>query len=365
MNTWDQTAKYSGDRIRLFTTQDDQISLVRKITAMNETIGALRSELNTMRKKMEKCSSINVGSTESFSSMPTKSNDSTKPKSPLVASLASAKNANADQQLMLGGNNPPPGIDRQSKDYWNWYRIGDGIKQMPKTAGCETYPDSILCDYLKQTDKKYNMRVLKNVVEARTRARLQHQENSLDSNPDVARSAGIIPERDAIVVHLRLGDGLCAQEDPHEDAGHCVRKDLVRDGPRDCWHNAGDCFKEANYAHPQEWYKGVIQALKHQNATAPRKLYVVSESAHWTRTRIDPRNGNFSIDDTYRDNFMRYMKQQGFDVYLYQSGEGTPDDDFIFMCMAHTFVQAGGGFSRLVAQIVRARGNEVLVPAPP
>ena len=41
-----------------------------------------------------------------------------------------------------------------------------------------------------------------------------------------------------------------------------------------------------------------------------------------------------------------------------------PDDDFAFMARAARFVPAGGGFSRLVAALVRRFGGAVLEPPP-
>lgn len=40
--------------------------------------------------------------------------------------------------------------------------------------------------------------------------------------------------------------------------------------------------------------------------------------------------------------------------------ESLPDDDFAYMCNAKTFVQAGGGFSSLIAEVVKKRGNLVI-----
>ena len=39
-----------------------------------------------------------------------------------------------------------------------------------------------------------------------------------------------------------------------------------------------------------------------------------------------------------------------------------PDDDFLFMCNSKTFIKSGGGFSRIISQIVKSNGGKIYDP---
>jgi hypothetical protein len=55
---------------------------------------------------------------------------------------------------------------------------------------------------------------------------------------------------------------------------------------------------------------------------------------------------------------MQCLKSLGYVVEV--RGMSLPDDDFAHMCNAKTFVQTGGGFSSLIAEVVKKRGNLVI-----
>jgi hypothetical protein len=217
---------------------------------------------------------------------------------------------------------------------WNRYRIGDAIKFVPGAAGCERYPDSIVCDYLQQTTRPMNIEVLRQVVRNRSQN-------------------ATIPHPSDIVVHLRLGDGLCAEKDPQ-----CQLRN--QSTTPDCWHYEQDCFRNSKqklYAYPKEWYIRVVKELRY--TTSARSMQVVSDSSHWTRSR-DPRGKNQSHDDLYRQQFSSFMKEHGFHVNF--QGKGTPDQDFIYLCYAKVFVKGGGGYSGLVAELVTSNDGIVITP---
>ena len=160
-----------------------------------------------------------------------------------------------------------------------------------------------------------------------------------------------VPAADEIVVHLRLGDGLCAQYDPQ-----CRGNDT---SPPNCWENDADCWidggGELQYTYSKLWYMDLYSVLP------PRQhVIIVSDTEHWTRC-ADPRRGDRTHDNAYKRSVVHFFKKLGNPVTLRETT--TPDEDFIFMCGASTFIASGGGFSELVSAVVRIRGGNVLNPA--
>eukprot|EP00457_Paulinella_chromatophora_P009616 gb/GEZN01009687.1/.p1 GENE.gb/GEZN01009687.1/~~gb/GEZN01009687.1/.p1 ORF type:complete len:382 (-),score=24.28 gb/GEZN01009687.1/:158-1177(-) len=229
------------------------------------------------------------------------------------------------KNITLGASSPASALSSS----WNKYRIGDGINFYPGTPGCDQFVKSIVCAYQNQTRTKENLTVLVRILDA--------------------RSEYEVPPKSAAVLHLRLGDGLCAQHDTVCRGG--------RMGTPDCWHDDADCFRFGGtvYAYSQRWYEAVACAL-----TPNQTIIIISNHLHWTRT-VDVRHGNYPIDEAYLGNVVDFFLVRGFDVEMRVNF--LPDDDFAYMCGSQTFVQGGGGFSKLVASVVAARGGRVLTPS--
>lgn len=219
-------------------------------------------------------------------------------------------------------------------DQWVAYRIGDGIGQRADAPGCETYPSSLVCAYRRETDTENNITALLEVL-----SRFNASPNTLSP--------------DTVAVHLRLGDGLCAQVDPQcraetESAPNCWERD------QDCWYDPDSMTKQ--YAYSKRWYAQVVSELQAMRA---KNVVVFANKQHWTRT-VDPRS-NYDTDDKYIDSFVTFFRVAGFEVSVHQTA--TPDEDFVLLCSARTFVQGGGGFSALVASVIESRRGRVIVPA--
>jgi hypothetical protein len=156
------------------------------------------------------------------------------------------------------------------------------------------------------------------------------------------------------LVHLRLGDGLCAQHDPK-----C--RGQRTDFPN-CWENDEDCFVNPDsvtkqYAYSSRWYGNVFILLESLNV---RHIIIFGDKYHWTRTP-DPRKGKYSIDDTYVAHVAEALRIRSFSVTVREPT--SPDEDFVRLGSAKIFVQGGGGYSTLIASVVRARGGIVLQPS--
>ena len=214
---------------------------------------------------------------------------------------------------------------------WNDYRIGDGIAFQYGAPGCERYPKSIVCDYTRETKEPNDISSLIHVLG-------KYSEQLGDG---------------LAALHVRLGDGLCAQIDP------TCREDMKT--IPDCWNDDGDCWSDPSsvtkqYAYSRLWYESVVFDLKMTNVSA---LVIVGDKYHWTRTP-DPRKGDYSVDDSYLSKLSSFFVSHGFEVCV-KEGE-PPDTDFALLCSARVFVQGGGGYSALVAEVVRQRGGVVLTP---
>ena len=76
-----------------------------------------------------------------------------------------------------------------------------------------------------------------------------------------------------------------------------------------------------------------------------RHVIIVSDAEHGTPC-VDPRRG---------ENFFEKLGHPET-----QKQMSTPDEDFVFMCGARTFIASGGGFSKLVSSVVRLRGGNAM-----
>ena len=217
---------------------------------------------------------------------------------------------------------------------WNDYRIGDGVALRPDAPGCDQYPDSIVCAYQKYSSEPNNITALLRVLDA-----YRTQQSTMSAN--------------AIVVHVRLGDGLCAQFD------QLCRGDKTH--TPNCWEDDSDCWFDPQsstkqYAFSERWYENVMLDLS--TYRGQRAVFILGDKHHWTRTP-DPRK-DYSVDDAYLENVKIFFRSLFQCVHILEAGD--PDEDFALMCSARTFVQGGGGYSALIAQVIEARGGTVFKP---
>ena len=229
-------------------------------------------------------------------------------------------------------------------EHWTKYRIGDGISRYPDTPGCEEFPNSVVCMYLSETDEANDIQTLVGVLDKAT-----WLEPALDMNK-------------IALVHVRLGDGLCAQIDPP-----CRG---AKQTEPNCWEDDSDCWQDPNsetkqYAFSKMWYYPVLQELR--DALEPDgRVLILGDKRHWTRSK-DPRHGNFSVDEMYLENIAAFLGEE-LDIGTSQIeilDAGLPDEDFALLCSSKVFVQGGGGFSKLIAQVVIFRGGKVISPRRP
>lgn len=245
---------------------------------------------------------------------------------------------------------------------WNDYEIGDGIKRLWKYKGsrryevCERWPDSLLCEYFTRTDQANDISVLADIVD---------QWNNTDASHGSSANKNK-PSRNITVLHLRLGDGLCGKYDlgSQWDATRCKGAKVGVDTARipNCWENDTDCYvgrEGVFYAYPKHHYVQVAADLLESLGNSTR-IVVVGDPSHWTRNE-DMRNGDYSVDFAYRDSVVSFFRSKGFEVQT-RCSSGRPDDDFVYMSSAKNFIQGGGGYSKLVSDVVTANGGQVFIP---
>jgi len=238
---------------------------------------------------------------------------------------------------------PNAEVDEDAK-FWNDYRLSDSIGKYPDAPGCDRYPESLACAYSKQTSSAYNVAILLQI--------LQEWKESGKLLP-----TSELPQADEIVVHLRLGDALCAKHD------------FCGSAQPDCFQNSSDCFTNDGhrYAYSKPDYEAVLELIKEKvgGSLDNWKVVIVGNPYHWTRT-TDPRQGDFSVDRKYVSDVKELFIKSGFPEVRVHGLDGfTPDEDFMYMTSARMLVLGGGGYSELCARVVSHAGGSIFRVGPP
>jgi len=109
------------------------------------------------------------------------------------------------------------------------------------------------------------------------------------------------------------------------------------------------------YVFDRSYYKKIINQSR-INPDAP--LTIIASTIHNTGAFLS-KNIIFDRNMEYLNLVYKLFKDSGFNTSL-RVNKHTPDEDFAFMSNANIFIQGGGGYSDLVAKIVRINGGQVL-----
>lgn len=191
-------------------------------------------------------------------------------------------------------------------DKWNKYRLGDlfFIRPIFKSMTNDNldyhehqFPESIASEYIKQNKpyKHENMDLLLKIISLKNKN--FH-----------------VPE---LVLHIRIGDVICAEGSTRST----------------CYSRIGDT----------EWWDKLITYIKNNNI---KKVNIVSGS-HKNECLIDSAR--------YLENRRQFLNKNGINVE-YTLGQ-SPDDDLIFASKAKHFISTGGGYGKLIGNVVEKNGG--------
>jgi hypothetical protein len=207
-----------------------------------------------------------------------------------------------------------------NEDKWLDYRLGDIV--------CNYFRDKKQYNYLKKIEKR-----LPNSIGGLYIKNTQNLDRSKQSyNYDLLNGIinGIInkkkinlPEKDDIVIHIRLGD-------------------IIKGETKDNIKFQSNHWYGTNIGKLEEQIKG-IKNLK--------KVYIVYGS--------HTKNINIGLNNKYLDNITKMLEKNSIKPILRNRN---PDDDFIFMAKSKKFIRSGGGFSNVISNLVKKNGGVVYVP---
>ena len=208
-----------------------------------------------------------------------------------------------------------------NKEYF-LYRLGDMvIKEQHDKWGRNNpeigyviykkkYPYSIAKKYMDRTKKSNNYLVLVQIVNEYTpKIKCDH----------------------CLIIHLRIGDVL-------DNSDYSVSEHLKRPTPHK---------KNSNivYTKPLSYYIKSMQLAKIKKI----KNIILIGGYHM--------NSNHTKSEIYVDTIEKLFRNNNF--ICKKRINQDPDDDFVIMCNAKYFLPSGGGFSRLVTEMVRLKGGTV------
>lgn len=172
-------------------------------------------------------------------------------------------------------------------------RSGEYLNSIPRC-----YPHSIGDGYLRENTAKKpnNLPVLFKIIDKRIK--------------------GITgPDKNTVVVHLRIGDVI-------------GRPEFILD-PK--------IFAQIIDTHPS------IQ----------KKKYVLVYNNHYVLNK-----NQIKLNMDYLNKIRDVLRKRK--IAFVEYSDRSPDDDFLFMCKSHYFIGSGGGFSTLIKKYIKSRGGDVV-----
>lgn len=209
-----------------------------------------------------------------------------------------------------------PSAQESFERVWTKYRLADIIFNYTgigtEETVCGLWPTSMGCQFLLSKTPSRNVSWLIPYYEA--------HKNQLGA--DMSQYT---------VLHLRLGDV------------------IRRDG---CWEMGCPFFHSAhaahNYVYPKRYYEAILPSIP---KTKP--IMIVGNPYHGKR------EGQVEKNLQYLRKVVCFFRSHGFMV-IYFGDNKTPDEDFLAMISTSTFIQGGGGYSRIAASILKLKHKEVI-----
>lgn len=134
------------------------------------------------------------------------------------------------------------------------------------------------------------------------------------------------PKENEIIMHLRIGDGILN----YKNNKFVYRK-----------------LDNNYYTYPLEI---IEKTLKKNKEIIKNKNLIVNYAAH--------NKYNLNLSKIYLQKFEEILKKNNI-KYKLVNGKN-PDEDLCYMSSAKIFIKSGGGFSKLISDIVKFKGNKVI-----
>ena len=208
-----------------------------------------------------------------------------------------------------------------SNKNYNHYRLGDMVSANNKIRNnpmginyhLKYYPDSIASEYLRGTKKRNDYNYLYKIVK------------NYDKN--------IKPDKDLLVVHLRVGDVL--NHSKYSVKEHLDKElNFERNTPR-------------NYVKPLSYYQNIIDNHK---KCLPKKVKFYAGGCF-----CDDKNKSYEYINAIKNLF----KKEGFQVVKNKYFDN-PDKDFVSMSRSKYFIKSGGSFSDLITKMIEKKEKNKL-----
>ena len=203
------------------------------------------------------------------------------------------------------------------------YRLGDMIKSSEfrnRNDGYKwhinNFPNSIASKYMELTDEDLNYDILLSII----------------NKPPYNKYEK--PDNKRIVIHLRVGDVIDKEQYSVSDFLYKPMNYTKKKGL-----NA-----MRSYVYNIEHYKNILKKIpnKFTNITLVYGYHV---------------KGNHTKSEEYVHKLKQFFESNGYNVTKRTNGDA--DKDFVYMCNAKHFVKSGGGFSKIIGEIVKLKNNKV------
>jgi effector-binding domain-containing protein len=202
--------------------------------------------------------------------------------------------------------------DTQIPDY---YRLGDMImhkneREKGYKYHKKNFPNSIATKYMETTTKCNDLNVLCKIITTHINKKLK------------------FPSQNTLVVHLRTGD-------------------VVDLNPQSVEEFLNSSVEHGNYVKCFKYYENIIKTIKEEKVAIHNVIIVSGFHIH----------GNHDKSLEYIQKMCDLFVENGYSVE--QRINKDADEDFIFMAQSKYFVKSGGGFSKLIAALVKKNNGKV------
>ena len=143
------------------------------------------------------------------------------------------------------------------------------------------------------------------------------------------------PDDNSIIIHLRVGDVIDKSDLSVDDYLHKSTKNTETTLTTNNKHI---------YVYNLEYYSNILKKIP-----SNIKNIVLVYGYH---IKLDN-----SKSEEYIEKLKQFFESKGYNVKKRTNGDA--DKDFIYMCNAKHFIPSGGGFSKLIANIVKLKNNNV------